>query len=265
MSKLTLTGLYRYPVKSLAGEALRALEVDARGLRLDRHWMLIDRDGRFLTQRQQPRMTLIRTLLDDADGLLLQAPGMPDLQVPVAGGERREVVVWQDRVSAAPVGRAVDQWLSDFLATPCHLVVMPDEANRPVDQDFAEPSDQVGFADGFPFLLISQGSLEDLNARLEQPVPMQRFRPNLVVSGCQAFAEDGWQRIRIGQIEFRVAKACSRCIIPTIDPQTGERGREPLQTLMSYRKRDNKTYFGQNLVHEQCGQLELGMPVEVLA
>jgi uncharacterized protein YcbX len=144
-------------------------------------------------------------------------------------------------------------------------VHFPDDSRRAVDPDYAAPADQVGFADGFPFLLISQASLDDLNARLDQPVPMLRFRPNLVVSGCGPYAEDGWKRIRIGDIEFRVAKPCSRCIIPTIDFATGERAREPLQTLMTYRKRDNKVYFGQNLLHDAGGRLEVGTQVEVLA
>ena len=135
---------------------------------------------------------------------------------------------------------------------------------RPVDPDYATEQDQVGFADGFPFLLISQGSLDDLNARLEQPVPMQRFRPNLVVEGCEPYAEDGWRRIRIGASSFRVAKPCSRCIIPTIDIDSAERNPEPLRTLMEYRKRDNKVYFGQNLIHDRQGRIEVGMPVEII-
>mgnify|MGYP001828911861 CR=1 FL=1 len=135
---------------------------------------------------------------------------------------------------------------------------------RRVDPAFSRATDQVGFADGFPFLLISQASLDDLNRRLAQPVAMLRFRPNLVVAGCEAFAEDGWRRIRVGELEFRVAKPCSRCIIPTIDPSTGQRGVEPLRTLNSYRRRGNKVYFGQNLVHESAGRLAVGMPVEVL-
>lgn len=264
MSGLSLTALYRYPVKSLGGENHQELDVRARGFGFDRHWMVVDAQGRFVTQRQQPRMTLISVRVDDKGALHLSVPGMPDMDVGPYSDERVEVSVWGDSVSAAPADSAADAWLSEFLALPCRLVCFPQEQVRAVDPEFAQPSDQVAFADGFPFLLISQASLDDLNDRLERPVSMRRFRPNLVVDGCEAYAEDTWRRIRIGGLEFRVAKPCSRCIIPTIDPKTGLRGKEPLQTLMGYRRRDNKVYFGQNLIHDRSGQLVVGMPVEVL-
>lgn len=264
MAALTLQSIYRYPVKSLRGEAFRSLDVGPRGFVFDRRWMVVDADARFLTQRQQSRMALIDAHVDDVGGLHLDAPGMPPLSVPPAGTERLAVQVWNDRVDAAPVGDAVDAWLSRFIGQACRLVELPDDVRRPVDPDYAGDDDQVGFADGYPFLLISQASLDDLNARLDSPVPMLRFRPNLVVAGCDAFAEDGWRRIRIGELTLRVAKPCSRCVIPTVDIDSGERGREPLQTLMRYRRRDNKVYFGQNLIHDGSGQLVCGMPVEVI-
>jgi hypothetical protein len=267
LSGLTLTAVYRYPVKSLAGQAHDELAVGARGLLFDRHWMLVDEQLRFLTQRQQSRMALITARVDDRGGLTLQAPGASDLVVG-AGADNPEhaaVRVWDDMVQASFAGAAADRWLSAFLGTPCHLVSMPGEVRRAVDPGFALPQDQVGFADGFPFLLISQASLDDLNRRLEVPLAMQRFRPNLVVDGCAPYAEDSWRRIRIGELTFRVVKPCSRCIIPTIDPETAERGAEPLRTLMSYRRRDNKIYFGQNLIHDGPGRLAPGMSVEVLA
>jgi hypothetical protein len=138
------------------------------------------------------------------------------------------------------------------------------ETVRPVDPGFARPADQVGFADGFPFLLISQASLDDLNTRLEQPVSMPRFRPNLVVTGCEPYAEDNWRAIRVGPLSFRVVKPCSRCTIPTVNPETGVAGREPLRTLARYPRWDNKVFFGQNLIHDSLGRLEVGMPVEIL-
>ena len=264
MSKLSLAGLYRDPVKSLAGQVQQAMSVGPRGPELDRHWMLVDAQGRFLTQRQLPQMALIATRFVDGGVLRLQAPGMPDLAVGAPAGDRLDVHVWRDSLTAVRVGDVADRWLSDFLGVHCHLVELPEDVRRPVDPDFAMPDDQVGLADGFPFLLISQASLDDLNHRLQTPLSMLRFRPNLVVSGCRPHAEDDWQHIRIGDIGFRVAKPCSRCIIPTIDPDTGERGREPMQTLLTYRRRDNKVYFGQNLIHDGVGRLQLGMPVEVL-
>ena len=264
MSQLSLTALYRYPVKSFAGQALQTLSVDRRGPELDRHWMLVDPQGRFLTQRQHPRMALIATQFDTDGVLWLQAPGMPDLQVAASSGDRLEVRIWDDTLSVARVGNGADDWLRAFLGIHCHLVEHPGDVRRPVAPAFAKPDDQVGLADGFPFLLISQASLNDLNDRLQTPLPMIRFRPNLVVSGCEPYAEDGWRRIRIGDMGFRIAKPCSRCIIPTIDPLTGERSAEPLKTLMGYRRRDNKVYFGQNLVHEGPGELVHGMTVEVV-
>ena len=265
MPGMSLQALYRYPVKSLRGEELHSLPIDARGFVGDRRWMVVDGSGRFLTQRQQARMALVDVRLD-ADGVLhLAAPGRKPLAVTGSAGGKIEVRVWDDRVIAERVGAEADAWLSEFIDQSCRLVRMPDATRRAVDPDYATVDDQVGFADGFPFLLISQASLDDLNARLDRPLPMLRFRPNLVVSGCAPYAEDGWRRIRIGALEFRVVKPCSRCVIPTIDYATGERGREPLQTLMTYRRRDNKIYFGQNLIHDGPGRLERDMPVEVLA
>lgn len=264
MTQMNLKSLYRYPVKSLRGGAFDALDVTERGLCFDRHWMVVDAQGQFMTQRQHARMALIDTQVDDDGGLLLQAPRMPDLNVHGAHDATLPVVVWRDTVQAAPVDGDADAWLSEFLAIDCRLVVFPYDARRVVDPEYAAATDQVGFADGFPFLLISQASLDDLNARLTQPVPMLRFRPNLVIGGCDAYAEDTWRRIRVGDLEFRVAKPCSRCIIPTIDPATAQRSAEPLRTLMTYRRRDNRIYFGQNLIHDGNGRLAVGMPVEVL-
>lgn len=265
MSQLTLQALYRYPVKSLAGETFGALEVDARGFRHDRHWMVVDGEGRFLTQRELPRMVLIGTHVTEHGELQLRAPGMLDLTVLRQSGDTRvAVVVWGDTVNAASTDPAADIWLSEFLDTPCRLVYIPDDSKRAVDPAFAAPHDQVGFADGFPFMLISQASLDDLNSRLEVALPMHRFRPNLVIAGCAPYAEDAWRVIRIGDIRFRVVKPCGRCAIPTVDPDTAERGKEPLRTLASYRRQGSKVMFGQNLVHDDRGRLEAGMTVEVL-
>ncbi|WP_456418273.1 MOSC domain-containing protein [Thiolapillus sp.] len=261
---IVLSGLYRYPVKSLRGERLASMQVDARGLLYDRHWMLVDEEGRFLTQRELPRMALVRPRIEES-GLVLGAPGMPDLQLQADSGEALQVQIWRDLCTARVMSRRADQWLSKFLDTPCRLVYLPQEQVRRVDQDYAQREDQVGFADGFPFLLISRASLEDLNRRMGRSLPMERFRPNLVVEGCEAYAEDGWKRIRIGDLEFRVVKPCSRCAIPTVDPETGERrGKEPLKTLATYRKQGNNVYFGQNLIHDAQGRLQTGLPVEVL-
>ncbi len=262
---MKLTGLYRYPVKSLRGEALKRMEVGPRGPVMDRHWMVVNEKGRFLTQRELPRMVLVKPRITDR-GLALEAPGMPPLEVAPEGDELLEVQVWNDRLAARVMNPEADRWLSDFLGLPCRLVYLPEETKRQVDLEYAKPGDQTGFSDGFPFLLISQPSLDDLNRRMGRALPMERFRPNLVVEGCEPYAEDRWKRIRIGEIEFRVVKPCSRCVIPSVNPETGKReGNEPLKTLMSYRKEGNKVFFGQNLIHDGTGVLEVGMPVEVLA
>lgn len=265
MPPMTLTGLYRYPVKSLRGAAFDALDVGRRGPLHDREWMVVDAKGRFLTQRQEPRMALIGTGLDDDGRLTLDAPGTASIEVGDDRDETVEVSIWRDTVQANPVDAAADDWLSAFLGRRCRLVRFPTGQVRPVDPAYATPGDEVGFADGFPFLLISQASLDALNGRLETPIPMRRFRPNLVIDGCDPHAEDGWRRLRIGELSFSVAKSCTRCIIPTIDPATAQKGREPLRTLSTYRKKDNQIHFGQNLVHDRPGRLALGMSVEVLA
>lgn len=259
-----LTQLWRFPVKSLAGARHDRFTVGPRGPAGDRHWMVVDADGRFVSQRQIPRMALLHADLD-TQGLTLNVADGAVLRVsPVAAGEPVTVQVWGDTVAALAPDPAADAWLSEQLGRACRLVCQPDDGVRRVDPAYAAPEDQVDFADGFPFLLVSQASLDDLNARLAEPVDMRRFRPNLVVDGCEPFEEDRWRRIRIGDISFRVVKPCSRCPIPAIDPDSGEKGVEPLATLNSYRRRDSKVYFGQNLIHDGGGELAEGMTVEVL-
>lgn len=265
MSKITLSGLYHYPVKSLRGNSLEQALLDERGIQFDRHWMLVDPDGGFITQRETPRMALVTTCLT-ADGLVLSAPGMADLVIPSEEGPGGilDVRIWGDRCRARLVPGVAGEWLSRFLGRDCRLVYLPRESRRPVDPVYAGSGDQVGFADGFPLLVISEASLEDLNSRLEQPLQMRRFRPNLVIRGCPPYAEDGWRRISIGGVGFRLVKNCSRCAITTIDPESGEKGREPLRTLSGYRRDGNKVNFGQNAIHDEPGRLELGMPVEIV-
>jgi len=261
---MELTGLYRYPVKSFKGEAVETLPIDPTGPRHDRQWMLVTPQGRFLTQRELPRLALIEPKVHGT-GLRLSAPGMPELETGPATDRSLEVQVWNDRCPARLMADPVHRWLGEFLDLDCRLVYLPEEAARQVDLAYARPGDKTAFSDGFPELLISEASLDDLNRRLPRPLPMVRFRPNLVVSGCEPYAEDHWKRIRIGELEFRVVKPCSRCVIPTVNPETGEReGNEPLKTLMTYRKQGNKVFFGQNLLHDTTGELRLGMDVQVL-
>jgi len=265
---LQLTSLYCYPLKSCAAEPLQRAVVDELGVHGDRRWMVVDStNGRFLTQRLLPQLGRIRASWQGAN-LQLEAPGMPALLVmlPDAQSPLRGVTVWSDSLQVPDAGEAAARWVSDYLQRECRLVQVPAGRARQVDTAYARPGEKVGFADGFPLLLIGQTSLEDLSARVGRPLEMLRFRPNLVVAGAAAYAEDSWRRIRIGTLELRVVKGCSRCIMTTLDPHSGLRSpdREPLQTLKTYRERDGEVYFGQNLIAEGQGVLDCGMPVEVL-
>lgn len=268
MSTLSVTRLAIYPVKSLAGIAVPALTLGARGPAFDRHWLVADPQGQFITQRQQPRMCLIRTALAD-DALLLTVPdaALEPLRIELPADDaapRRAVTVWRDTVVACDAGDRAAQWLSDFLRTPCRLYHLPGDTIRAVDPQYARAGDQVGFADGYPLLLITDGSLQAFNEHLEAPVGSERFRPNIVVGGSAAYAEDGWRRLRIGAIEFDVAKPCSRCVIPSIDPATAERQPAVSKVLARTRRRDNDVYFGQNLIHRGTGTIRVGDAVVVL-
>lgn len=260
-----LTGIHFYPIKSVRGLSPQSRRVTPLGFELDRRWMLVDEQGKFITQRQQHRMALIETVLEGPT-LVVSAPGMSDLRLDLdqTDGAPVQTQVWDDQVLARSAGPEATHWFSAFLGSPVRLVQFPQSHLRQVDMTYAQAGDKTAFSDGFPFLLIGEASLEDLNSRLDAPLPMRRFRPNLVVSGSLPYAEDRWRRIRIGAVEFRVVKPCSRCIITTIDPETAERGPEPLRTLMGYRRRDNKIYFGQNLIHDGIGTLSLGDSVEIL-
>ncbi len=264
-SGIYLSQLHVYPIKSAGGIPLEASEVDGRGLRHDRRWMLVDEAGSFMSQRRFPRMALIRIRIEP-DHLVVDAPEMSSLEVPLRPPDRklRLAQVWGDLVEVSAVGDDADRWFGEFLGVRCKLVYLPDESIRPVDPAYGKTGDRVGLADGFPFLLVSEASLADLNARLERPVPMNRFRPNLVVGGCEPFAEDGWRLVRIGRITLRVVKPCARCTITTVDQGTAATGKEPLRTLARFRRVGTKVLFGQNLIHDDTGTLHTGDPVEVV-
>ena len=265
MTKITISALYIYPVKSLAGIALSESDLQRTGLRYDRRWMVVTANGDFLTQRSQPQMALVHTRIENGR-LILSKHTMPELQVEAvtANAKRMQVTVWRDTLSAAHISDTVDRWLSDAIGVACHLVYFPDDVFRGVNPEYAKPGDSTAFADGYPLLLISQASLDDLNSRLQQPLPMQRFRPNLVVSGCEAYAEDQWKIIQTSDINLRIAKPCSRCAITTVNPDTGEyTGKEPLRTLSKYRRQDNMVLFGQNLLHDNTGTIKIGDLVTV--
>jgi uncharacterized protein YcbX len=262
-STVTLSGLYVYPIKSCAGIPLQSADLSATGLRHDRSWMLVDETGEFMSQRAHPRMALI-SIRFSAEHLIVSAPGMEELEIPIypQAESSIDVRVWGDTNRGELVTEEANRWFTEFLKFPCRLVHKPEDDPRLVDSTFAESGDQVGFADGFAFLLISEASLEDLNMRLEDPLPMNRFRPNFVVKGCGPYAEDGWSRLRIGSVPFRVAEPCPRCAITTVDQETGTRGKEPLRTLATYRKFEGEVFFGRNLIHDTLGTVSVGASVE---
>jgi uncharacterized protein YcbX len=261
---MNLSAMYIYPLKSGRGIAVPEMALGDRGPVGDRRWMLVGPDNVVLTQRELPRMVLIHVVVTP-DGLECTAAGMTTLRVSTpANGFRHNAQVLEDTVDVMDASEAAGQWFSAFLARPCRLVYQPQDSLRPVDTNYAAPGTPVSLADAFPLLLIGQGSLDDLNRRLQQPVEMIRFRPNLVVEGSEPFAEDTRRRIRIGQIEFDVSKQCVRCTIPMVDPATGTSGKDPIQTLATFRRHENKVMFGQNLIHRRQGTLRVGEPVVVL-
>jgi uncharacterized protein YcbX len=267
LNVLAVTSLHVYPVKGGRGIALQTAVVERRGLRLDRRFLVVDEEARFVTQRTAPRLALVDVATDPGASheIALSAPGAPAIRMTIADRQpRTRVVIWRDEVDAADCGDAAATWMSQWLGRPVRVVCMPDDVERAVDPKYARPGDLVGFADGYPLLLASAASLDDLNARLSEPVAMDRFRPNVVVSGSDPWAEDGWRRIRVGELVLRVVKPCVRCTVTTIDQRTAERGVEPLRTLATFRARDNEVLFGQNCIPESPGRIAVGDTVTVL-
>ena len=263
MKTLTISEMFVYPVKSAGGLNVSSMQLNSRGPKYDRHWMLIDNKNRFLTQRQHPKMCLIGTQLEE-QGLTLNAPGKAACTVSGTTSFERQVQVWNDEVLAVDCGDEVAQWLSEYMQKDCRLVYMPEHSQRLVDPDYARENQTVGFADGFPILLVSKASLDNFNSKLDTPVGMDRFRPNIVIEGCEPYAEDDWQKIKIGDITFSLVKPCSRCIIPSIDQQTGDKQSEIINALNQYRRRNNKTYFGQNALHNKAGKISVGDVVAIV-
>ncbi|MEZ4700873.1 MAG: MOSC domain-containing protein [Rhodothermales bacterium] len=263
---LRVTSLHRYPVKSAGAETLAEARVTFRGFAQDRRWMIVDSEGAFITQREQPRLLYVEVESDGGGAITFRVDGKPSCRVEPPGEDtaRRSVVVWDDRVEAVDAGEEAARWLSDYLGAAFRLVHMPDSSRRAVDPRYGQAGDIVSFADGYPILLLTEGSLADLNGRLDQAIPMARFRPNIVVGGAEPYAEDGWREIRIGDVTLRVVKPCARCVMVTLDPVAGVFQKEPLRTLAGYRRDGNKVLFGQNLIPSNEGLIRAGDPVEVI-
>jgi uncharacterized protein YcbX len=246
-----LTKIFIYPIKSLGGIALSQALLTRRGLEHDRRWMLVDVNGLFLTQREFPKMALLQPHIEQ-DKLFvtdLTTPGsVVAVPLQVSHSEVSPIMtqVFDDTCWALPVSKEADRWFSNALGTNCQLVFMPETTERQVDLKYAQPKDITSFSDGFPFLIASEASLQDLNTRLDIPVSIERFRPNLVVSGTLPWEEDNWTSLAIGGAHFYSTKPCGRCQVITIDPKTAEIGKEPLKTLATFRRKEQKVLFGLN-------------------
>lgn len=267
MPSVQVSELRVHPVKALHGSTCDRVEIEPWGVAGDRRWMVVDSAGTFVTQRKFPAMAAI-AVVDGPEGLLLSAGGK-QLVVPMPGPDAAtlDVTIWRDTVRVACGGAAAAAWLSAAIGIGCRLVHMTDPRCRRVNPDYGLPADRVNLADGFPVLLTSLASLADLNRRLPNPVPMSRFRTNIVVQGAEAWAEDRWRRIRIGSVVFRVVKPCQRCTVTTVDQETGERPdrTEPLLTLSRFRRdAAGRIMFGQNLIPETTGCIGRNDYIEVL-
>ncbi|WKZ34827.1 MAG: MOSC domain-containing protein [Anaerolineales bacterium] len=263
---ITVSDLTHYPIKACRGFNVRASNVERMGLEHDRRMMVVTPDGGFLTQREHPRLALVTPTLRN-DSLTLSAPNFDSLQIGIRkSGTPTLVDIWASKdVHAIDQGDQSAAWFSDWLGISVRLVHFADGFKRRLNPDYAiNYDDHTGFADGYPILIISEESLQDLNSRLDLHVPMNRFRPNLVVKGCEPFAEDLWKRIKINGIEMALVKPCARCVVTTIDKESLERNKEPLKTLGDYRKRDGGAMFGVNVIPLSEGNLEIGMEVEIL-
>lgn len=265
---IELASITIYPVKSCRGVALASSRVLRRGLALDRRWMVVDAVGRFLTQREEPRLALVDTEIQ-GDAIRLSARDHGEATIPITteAGALTDVEIWGRRVRALAHEDA-GRFVSALLGRQARVVHLPERYASPSASRHARPGDEVSFADGYPLLVASEGSLDDLGARIEARgdarVPMVRFRPNVVVRGAPAWDEDGWAAIAIGGVRLRAPKPCERCVMTTIDPASAKAGPEPLRTLASFRKREGGVWFGVNLQPDDEGDVAVGDPVRVL-
>jgi uncharacterized protein len=264
---LQISELYIYPIKSLPGIALKEAKVTATGFEYDRRWMLVDENNLFISQREAPQMTQLHVSLEK-DGLLVKHKSSDNsinipFNVPPSAG-RGIVTIWDDTCEGEYLSDEADKWFTAMMGIKCRLVYMPDDCKRIVDQRYAPADAVTSFSDAYPFLIIGQASLDDLNSRLHVALPIDRFRPNIVFTGGDPFEEDLMGNFTINSINFYGVKLCARCPIPTIDQNNGIKGKEPLKTLASYRSKNNKIYFGQNLIHKGAGIITIGDKLQTI-
>lgn len=256
-----LQDIYVYPIKSLGGIRLQTAKLEERGLQFDRRWMLVDEEGMFLSQRAFSKMALLQVeLFSDRMEVFERYRSENRLSIPFQSTSDVliDVTIWEDTVKGQVVVKEINDWFSASLGMDCRLVLMPESTKRKLKPKYAVHGESVSFADGMPYLIIGQSSLDDLNAKLQEPVPMDRFRPNLVFNGGIPFMEDSWGKVKIGEAVFKVTKPCARCVMTTVDQQTGEKGKEPLRTLATYRTFQNQVMFGQNMLLLEGNHIQIG-------
>ena len=263
---LQVSALYSYPIKSLGGIALDSAQVTDRGLQYDRRWMLIDANNRFLSQRENNQMALLKTSLTNDGIAVTYTPDGSNITIPFLPQSNvlLDVTIWDDTCMAQLVSPEADAWFTEKLGMPARLVYMPDSSLRQTDLRYTNEGVITSFSDAYPMLIIGQASLDDLNTRMPEPIPMDRFRPNIVFTGAKAYSEDTLKHITINGINMHGVKLCARCIMTTVDQQSAQKGKEPLKTLATYRLKNNKIYFGQNLAHHGEGILKVGDELVVL-
>jgi uncharacterized protein len=264
---LTISELFIYPIKSLGGIAVSSAKVTGRGFEYDRRWMLVDVNNRFLTQREFPAMALLKVELTPS-GLKVYHKTKTESEVDVPFfpqiNEEATVQIFEENCKAIFVSKIVDEWFSEMLSVKCRLVYMPDTTKRLVDKNYAANDELTGFSDGYPFLIIGQSSLDDLNRRLTNSLPINRFRPNIVFTGGSPYEEDCIKEFKINTIIFYGVKLSARCTITTVNQDDASKSQEPLKTLASYRQKNNNIYFGQNLLHSGEGVIKTGDKIEVI-
>jgi uncharacterized protein YcbX len=263
---ITLSNLTYYPIKACRGFDITESRVERMGLADDRRMMVVTPEGEFLTQREYPRLALVTPTLKN-DSVTLSAPNFDSIQFGIQkSGTPTSVNIWKSKgVSAIDQGDESAQWFSDWLGVSVRLVHVDERNKRRLNPDYAiSTEDHTGFADGYPILIISEESLQDLNSRLDSALPMNRFRPNIVVKNCEPFAEDTWKRVKIGDIEMALVKPCPRCVVTTIDKETLQKNKEPLKTLSTYRNQEGGAMFGMNVIPLNEGEIKVGMSLEIL-
>lgn len=262
-----VSDIYIYPIKSLGGFSVTEATVTEKGFQHDRRWMLVDKEGIFMTQRQLPAMALLQTAIT-SDGLYVSHKQYPEKNITIpfllSPASIKQVKIWNDICDAWHYDDAIiNLWFSEQLEKECELVYMPDDTQRKVDTDYAKNNEVTSFSDGYPFLIIGKSSLDELNSKLEKPLPIDRFRPNIVFTSGEPHVEDSWKHITINAIDFYGVKTCGRCVVTTIDQQTAVAGKEPLKTLAAYRSVNNKIKFGMNLLHKGTGVIREGDTITI--